>query len=99
MKVKIVDKKEDVKEMTTEELAEMRFVGVKCGGLGKFLMAKICHQYVFINPGYLSFGYLGDGEMMKKKDLLKDTECSGREFYVFDNHKDPAKELYLWMAE
>jgi hypothetical protein len=91
MKVKIVDKKEDVKEMTIEELAEREFIGLRGGSL-KYMLAKVGRgMYRFVCAAYrLDF----EGP---KTEVLRQYVKNGEhnEGHTFDT----ARELYLWMAE
>jgi len=100
MKVKIVDKKEDVKEMTIEELAEKKFVGVVWGGNKvKFSLENVGAGWAFTSRRYCC-GFLGGspcGKRNKIQEIVNYRCCVT--FYTFDNEKEPAKALYLWMAE
>ena len=93
MKVKIVDKKEDVKEMTIEELANRDFVGVIFKGSDKYLLASIIERHAFISPTY----YLGSGDKQSDREAIREMAERGKdiEFSIFDT----ARDLYLWMAE
>ena len=92
MKVKIVDEKEDVKEMTIEELSSNPYVGMSWNG--------IKHQLIKSHNGKWGlFAY--DGGLcgwsscsITKLDAIKVTKSDYYAWYVFDT----ARELYLWMA-
>ncbi len=92
MKVKIVDKKDDVKEMTIEELARREWIGLR-GGSVKYILVDLGGNqgYQFVGPRYC----LDVKE--PKAAVLKEyiTGGSHSEGHVFDS----ARELYLWMAE
>ena len=94
MKVKIVDKKDDVKEMTIEELAGRRFVGVESVGHGKFLLVHTAYGWSFVNPDFNSC-YLGTSKEDTSVKRIMEVMDSGRCFHTFDS----ARELYLWMAK
>ncbi len=89
MKVKIVDKKEDVKEMTIEELAQERFVGVEIRSLKAML---------YDWGGKFAFIIMPNSGVCRKWDTrlkcIKEGKKQGQ-LHVFDT----AHELYLWMAE
>lgn len=95
MKVKIVDKKDGVKEMTFEELAEEEFIGGVWGG--KKGMINTCSGYrTDYNFHWTTVGCKGGVSWRSyktKREMLQ--ENSLEELHVFDT----AKELYLWMAE
>lgn len=89
MKVKIVDKKEDVKEMMIEELVKQKFIGLDTGG-HKYLSVPVWGGWELVRPEY----YFGSGKH-SKIDKLKQVYNSSFSFHVFDT----ARELYLWMAK
>ncbi len=98
MKVKIVDKKEDVKEMTIEELAEDHHFGYqnRSGTGEKYHLINIPYSgmttktYIFIN----SFDNGLSGWWEKLEDILLNAADRGQ-LFVFKTDK----LLYLWMAE
>lgn len=92
MKVKIVDKKEDVKEMTIEELVKESFVGALSSTSGKYFLQRF-------RPGTWAWTSCNDlycwanGEHATKQRAI---ECAFyHELHIFDS----ARKLYLWMAE
>ena len=99
MRVKIVKKKEpkdEVVEMTIEELAECQFIGIKAPQ-GRFLLCNVGSGYSFVNPGVRECrGYLGGTPTTVERKLQYiNSWCF---IHVFDNEKEPKKALYLWMA-
>ena len=94
MQIKIVDKKEDVKEMTIEELAGKRYIGLRGGSL-KYILVSIGYdggyRFRFVNPDY-TLDIVGPKKVVLKKYITGGTHGEG---HVFDT----ARELYLWMAE
>ncbi|KKL62971.1 hypothetical protein LCGC14_2179780 [marine sediment metagenome] len=106
MKVKIVDKKDDVKEMTIEELAEHEFIGYVWGE-NKYIISQVGSGFpnnrfsgvsagLHRNASHSSSEKIQDCDM--KIPVLRDflrglvRTC---ELQVFKTDK----ELYLWMAE
>ncbi len=89
MKVKIVDKKDDVKEMTIGKLAQESFVGVQVGSLKAML-----HDW---GPE-VAFVFMPDsgvcGKWTTRSRCIREAMIQGQ-LHVFDT----ARELYLWMAE
>ncbi|KKM05494.1 hypothetical protein LCGC14_1753540 [marine sediment metagenome] len=92
MKVKIVDKKEVVKEMTIEELEQKKHVGFvsKESPELKFMLVRpICEGYAFVTGNAERYGDIDGKFKILSKLMFKGT------FHIFDT----ARELYLWMAE
>ena len=92
MKVKIVDeKKEDVKEITIEELTEKEFVGKENNSGKKFALLPTNNGGEFglfnLKDGWCSCRY-------GRRNSIKNELSSGR-FHYFKTEK----KLYLWMAE
>ncbi len=90
MKVKIVDEKEDVKEMTIEELAKKTFIGLR-GGSVKYILVKLDGRWRFVSPIY-DLSVMGPKKEVLKKYITNSNHGEGHCF-------DTARELYLWMAE
>ena len=96
MRVRIVDKTDDVKEMTIEELAGREFVGVEIGVGTKYMLSPYGGGWAFLGPTY----YLGSGsrQNLSKADAIREMYArtgAGYRLYRFNT----AKELYLWMAK
>ncbi len=91
MKVRIVDKKEDAKEMTIEELAQREFIGLR-GGSVKYMLVKVGRgMYRFVCSSF-QLDFEGPKTEVLRAYVRNGVHNKG---HVFDT----AKELYLWMAE
>lgn len=94
MKVKIVDQKDDVKEMTIEELSRKAFVGAEWNNK-KFSLEDAGIGWAFASRFY-TCGFLGGSPCSKREKIQEIADYhSPVKFHYF---KD-ARELYLWMAE
>lgn len=91
MKVKIVDKKDDVKEMTIEEVLGFDFISTRSGGTGnKYALHLLNGRYYWLQPSNCH----AYGEWSTKKLAINIANDKGF-LCVFSTKK----ELYLWMAE
>lgn len=97
MEVRIVAKKNDVKEMTVEELCDSgKFIGFERGTY-KCMLVRTNQVFVFAFPLVAKGDDTVNGCWSSDEtlyDLLKDNVDDGT-YHVFDTDK----ELHKWMAE
>lgn len=96
MRVKIVDKKEDVMEMTIEELVERSWIGAVIGSQKYMAVSQGCGytKSRFQWAGPIRKGVCGNWSSYEVlNEMLR--EDAVEEIHAFGS----AKELYLWMAE
>jgi len=93
MKVRIVDKKETVKEMTIGELVEAGvFVGALSSTSGKYFLQRFRpNKWAWTSCNDLYCWANGEHETKQRA-----IECA---FYHELHAFDTPRELYLWMAE
>ena len=88
MQVRIVEKKDDVKEMTVEELAACQYIGLQTRR-GRRILAT----YSDVLWGFLSVP--DDWCAASETKLIAIQKEAANKFHVFET----AQELYKWMAE
>ena len=91
MKVRIVGKREDVKEMTIEELIKHEYIGLLYGGKRLALECRgVVYSFYRVDYGNWDRNSMGRSMLIRK--AAQDENVS---LYVFKTDK----LLYLWMAE